>query len=136
MAKISIPLLAAQLASKVVDAGLLSSCMKHGFGRVEWLILTALVDGETYPTTQLAHIVGAQQPTTTKAVDRLVARSLATRSPASQDRRVVGVTLTSSGRSFGRMLINEWENGQAEPAKAELKRVLETGKRLIQAPPS
>lgn len=135
MAQISIPLLAAQFALKVVDHGLAALCQDNGISRAEWLILTALVGGESYRTTHLAHIVGLQQPTATKAVDRLVSKKLAVRGQDT-DRRVVMVSLTSSGRTMGRALINEWENSRGKLAQLELARVLEAGKRLIQAPPS
>ncbi|GAA4045651.1 MarR family winged helix-turn-helix transcriptional regulator [Nonomuraea soli] len=77
----------------------------------QWRILRALGDGRGHSMGELATAVLMPHPTLTKAVDRLIDRSLVYRGPSSEgDRRRVAVFLASRGDE----LLARVEGGIAE----------------------
>ncbi len=65
----------------------------------EWVVLRELYDSESAPSA-LAERIGMTRGAITKIADRLIAKSLVTRSPSEEDARSQALALTRQGRAL------------------------------------
>ncbi|WP_431898265.1 MarR family winged helix-turn-helix transcriptional regulator [Nonomuraea sp. bgisy101] len=87
-------------AERLVNRGLAASLASEDVTVEQWRILRALADGLGHSMGDLAAAVLMPHPTLTKAVDRLIDRSLVYRGPSAGDRRRVAVFLSERGRDL------------------------------------
>jgi DNA-binding MarR family transcriptional regulator len=64
----------------------------------EWVILRELYDGESLAPSAVAEKIGMTRGAVTKLADRLIAKSLVTRTASEGDRRYQALALTGGGR--------------------------------------
>ena len=72
----------------------------HGVTVAEWVLMRQLLDVQALAPSRLAERMGMTRGTVTKLADRLLAKSLLTRSADSTDRRAHTLSLTSAGRDL------------------------------------
>lgn len=84
-------------AERLVNRGLAAALASEDVTVEQWRILRALADGRGHSMGDLAAAVLMPHPTLTKAVDRLIDRSLVYRGPSAGDRRRVAVFLSDRG---------------------------------------
>lgn len=86
-----------------------SNHVSHAFSRritardvtvAEWVVLRALFDGDAVAPSDIAERIGMTRGAISKLADRLIAKSLVTRTTAKTDRRYQSLTLTRSGREL------------------------------------
>ena len=88
----------------------------------EWRALVLLSDGEGHPMSEIAEWAMVAPPSVTRLVDRMVADTLAYRTPDPGDRRRVLVRATSRGEALQRRLAKRIDEGRERilaPAAAE-----------------
>jgi DNA-binding MarR family transcriptional regulator len=73
---------------------------RRGVTVAEWVILRALYDGETLVPSKLADKIGMTRGGISKLADRLVAKSLVSRTIDDEDRRYQALALTAKGRAL------------------------------------
>jgi len=109
---------------------------EHGFMVSEWRVLATLADGAEMTTGRLAEVSLNKGPTSTRLLDRMVARGQVERLPDAADRRITRVRITPEGQRTVSALIalaREHENrvlapfglAQAEALKATLRGLIE-----------
>ncbi|MFJ2031081.1 MarR family winged helix-turn-helix transcriptional regulator [Streptosporangium sp. NPDC087985] len=84
-------------AERSVNRGLAAAVTAEGVTVEQWRILRALADGRGHSMGDLAEAVLIPHPTLTKAIDRLIDRSLVYRGHDPADRRKVAVFLADRG---------------------------------------
>ncbi|MEU9830093.1 MarR family transcriptional regulator [Streptosporangium sp. NPDC048047] len=84
-------------AERSVNRGLSAAVTAEGVTVEQWRILRALADGRGHSMGDLAEAVLMPHPTLTKAIDRLIDRSLVYRGHDPADRRRVAVFLADRG---------------------------------------
>lgn len=86
-----------------------SNQVSHAFGAklaayevsvAEWVILRELYDATAIAPSALAEKIGMTRGAVTKIVDRLIAKSLVTRTSSEDDRRYQALALAKAGRSL------------------------------------
>lgn len=85
-------------AAHLFNAGAHVHARAAGLSVVEWRVLATLSGRGRMGVGALAAAVLIQQPTLTKALDRMAERGLVERSASVADRRVVHVSITGAGR--------------------------------------
>lgn len=84
-------------AERSVNRGLAAAVTAEDVTVEQWRILRALADGRGHSMGELAEAVLMPHPTLTKAIDRLIDRSLVYRGHDPADRRRVAVFLSDRG---------------------------------------
>ncbi|MEU4533251.1 MarR family winged helix-turn-helix transcriptional regulator [Streptosporangium sp. NPDC023825] len=97
-------------AERSVNRGLAAAVTAQDVSVEQWRILRALADGRGHSMGDLAEAVLMPHPTLTKAIDRLIDRSLVYRGHDPGDRRKVAVFLADRGSE----LLARVEGGVAE----------------------
>ncbi|WP_436760598.1 MarR family winged helix-turn-helix transcriptional regulator [Streptosporangium sp. V21-05] len=97
-------------AERSVNRGLAAAVTAQDVSVEQWRILRALADGRGHSMGDLAEAVLMPHPTLTKAIDRLIDRSLVYRGHDPGDRRKVAVFLADRGSE----LLTRVEGGVAE----------------------
>ena len=104
---------------------------RHGLvGARDWLVLSALAEGQHQTQLSLAHEVGLDKTTLTSLLDRLENRGLITRCLAARDRRARIPVLTDAGRTVQAKAAAARDHAEAEalsgftPAEQHLLRTL------------
>ncbi len=99
--------------------GLLSSVevLEQTLSFSQVMVLTALMQHKEMTMTGLAEFLGLARANATGLVDRLVKRGMVERRRVEEDRRVVLITLTQSGRETARNLAVEQRKGLARMMK-------------------
>jgi DNA-binding MarR family transcriptional regulator len=80
---------------------------RHGITRREWRLIAALAESGPLLSSELAEKIGLEAARTSKAISLIVQKRLATRSPRPNDRRLVTIALTDSGRELYASLFPE-----------------------------
>lgn len=73
---------------------------KHGVTVAEWVALRSLYNRAPCTLTELAEQIGIDAGATSRLVERLIRKRLASRKTAARDRRSVTLDLSSSGRAL------------------------------------
>jgi MarR family transcriptional regulator, organic hydroperoxide resistance regulator len=86
-------------ASHVLTHGFAEVLHQHGVSLPVWRVMAALHARPGATVSRLAEACLLQQPTMTKLLDRMVREGLVTRTPDTQDRRIVRVALAAEGQA-------------------------------------
>ena len=70
-------------------------------------VLLSLTEHSSLTVTQLSRITGIVMPNITPLLDRLLSLAIISRTPSEQDRRMVFIQVTESGRAFLKTILNE-----------------------------
>ncbi len=92
-------------ASHLVSAEFHAQLTALGVAAPTWRVLSTLSDSNGLTVGELAKIVLLKQPTLSKALDRMIAEGLVSRSASSADRRRVRVSISPKGRAMVEGLI-------------------------------
>lgn len=92
-------------ASHLVSAEFHAQLAALGVAAPTWRVLSTLSDSNGLTVGELAKIVLLKQPTLSKALDRMIADGLVSRTASAADRRQVRVSITSKGRAMVEGLI-------------------------------
>jgi MarR family transcriptional regulator for hemolysin len=71
-----------------------------GMGQASWMAIAAVAKSQPLSQTELARLLGVEDPTMVAMIDRLVKAGHLQRSPSDKDRRVKLVTLTPAGQDI------------------------------------
>lgn len=86
-----------------------SNQVSHAFSRkvlacdvsvAEWVVLRVLYNGESLAPSALAETIGMTRGAVSKIADRLIAKTLVTRTKSDEDRRYQALALTARGRAL------------------------------------
>jgi len=108
--------------------GLLSSVevLEQTFSFSQVMVLTALMQHKEMTMSGLAGFIGLARPNATGLVDRLVKRGMVERRRVEEDRRVILIALTQSGRETARNLATEQRKGLARIPEKDLELFIST----------
>ncbi|MES2260065.1 MAG: MarR family transcriptional regulator [Pseudomonadota bacterium] len=71
-----------------------------GMGQASWLAIAAVAKEQPLSQTELARLLGVEDPTMVTMIDRLVKAGYLQRTPSDKDRRVKLVSLTPAGQDI------------------------------------
>jgi MarR family transcriptional regulator for hemolysin len=71
-----------------------------GLGQASWMAIATVAKSQPLAQTELAQLLGVEDPTMVAMIDRLVKAGYLQRTPSDKDRRVKLVTLTASGEDI------------------------------------
>ena len=71
-----------------------------GMGQASWMAIAAVAKNQPLSQTELARLLGVEDPTMVAMIDRLVKAGYLQRGPSDKDRRVKLVTLTAAGEDI------------------------------------
>lgn len=121
-------------ASRQISNGFHQRLRRQGVSISTWRILAVLNDGER-TVGELADLVLLNQPTLSKALDRLVVDGLVARCRDSENRRAVIISITPGGRRLVDRLIPLANTHEAESfahlTRQEKKHLVELLKKTI-----
>lgn len=86
----------------------------RGVTVAEWALLRALYDGDALAPSALAEVMGMTRGAITKLADRLIDKSLVTRTQDKDDRRWQALALTAAGRALVPKLATLADRNDAE----------------------
>lgn len=75
------------------------------FTFTQWIVLMAVRDGMANTAAEVARHIGHDPGATTRVIDQLEERGLLERKRSSDDRRVVRLNITASGKAVTKMLL-------------------------------
>ncbi|MDA5192460.1 MarR family winged helix-turn-helix transcriptional regulator [Govanella unica] len=101
-------------ASHLVSHEFHARLTEAGLSVPVWRVLAVLYDRDNLVIGVLARMVLLKQPTLSKALDRMIADGLVTRSPSTNDRRRVHVEITAHGRALVEQHIKVAKDLEAE----------------------
>lgn len=117
--------------SRAVKAHLESRLLAHGVHAGQQFILESLWQEDGQTPGELAHHIGVETPTVTRAAQRMEATGLVRRIPDAEDARLVRVYLTERGREVQKLLpdllraaTDEVQSGLAQEERTQLLRLL------------
>lgn len=130
-----LPALLAQ-ASQLISGEFHEVVKAAGFSVAEWRVLATLASKPSVSIGGLADITLSKQPTVTRLLDRMEAKSLVKRLPHDSDRRITMVHITPEGRTIVADLMAQAKEHEqrvlqpfglkrAESLKVTLRRIIE-----------
>lgn len=115
-------------ASGLASHGFHLQAAEAGLPVAEWRVLACLWDSDGNTITEIARLAQMEQSRLTKVVDRMDARGLIRRVRSAEDRRLVHVWLTATGRDLAEAMVERAKRHEAEFIAASLTEA--EGKRL------
>lgn len=122
-----------RLVSNGVSQAFARKVETHGVTVAEWVLMRQLLDVEASAPSQLAERMGMTRGAVTRLADRLIAKSLLSRTADPEDGRAQSLALTRAGRTLVPRLAALADTNDAEffadlPAKdrATLQRILKS----------
>lgn len=115
-------------ASGLASHGFHLQAAEAGLPVAEWRVLACLWDRDGNTITEIARLAQMEQSRLTKVVDRMDARGLIRRERSAEDRRLVHVWLTDTGRALADTMVARAKQHEAGFIAASLTEA--EGKRL------